>query len=87
MDRRDSSIRDVSAGHPSVSPAAHAWWNASSTGAATATINRIRGLLSEFGIVLPLKAEVVRTQARNHLEDLPGYVNTVIGDLLSASNP
>ena len=26
----------------------------------TACINRIRGLLSEFGIVLPLKAEVVR---------------------------
>jgi transposase len=51
--------------------------------ARTATINRIRGLLSEFGIVLPLKAEVVRTQARNHLEDLPGYANTVIGDLLS----
>lgn len=28
--------------------------------ARTATINRIRGLMSEFGIVLPLKAEVVR---------------------------
>jgi transposase len=51
--------------------------------ARTATINRIRGLLSEFGIVLPLKAEVVRMEARNHLEDLPGYANTVIGDLLS----
>jgi len=51
--------------------------------ARTATINRIRGLLSEFGIVLPLKAGVVRTEARNHLEDLPGYANTVIGDLLS----
>jgi len=38
--------------------------------ARTATINRIRGLLSEFGLVLPLKAEVVRTQARNHLEGL-----------------
>ena len=51
--------------------------------ARTATINRIRGLMSEFGIVLPLKAEVVRTEARKHLEDLPGYANTVIGDLLS----
>jgi transposase len=51
--------------------------------ARTATINRIRGLLSEFGIVLPLKAEVVRREARQHLEDLPGYTNTVIGDLLS----
>ena len=51
--------------------------------ARTATINRIRGLLSEFGIVLPLKAEVARREARNHLEELPGYANTVIGDLLS----
>ena len=49
----------------------------------TATLNRIRGLLSEFGIVLPLKAEVVRREACNHLEDLPGCANTVIGDLLS----
>ena len=51
--------------------------------ARTAEINRIRGLLSEFGIALPLKAEVVRREARNHLEDLPGYANLVIGDLLS----
>ena len=51
--------------------------------ARTACINRIRGLLSEFGIVLPLKAEVVRREAMNHLEDLPGYANLVIGDLLS----
>ena len=51
--------------------------------ARTACINRIRGLLSEFGVVMPLKAEVVRAQAREHLEDLPGYGNLVIGDLLS----
>ena len=51
--------------------------------ARTATINRIRGLLAEFGIVLPQKAEVVRRAAMQHLEDLPGYANTVIGDLLS----
>lgn len=51
--------------------------------ARTATINRIRGLLSEFGIVLPLKAEVVRRKAAAQLEGLPGYANTVIGDLLS----
>jgi transposase len=49
----------------------------------TATINRIRGLLSEFGVVLPLKAAVVRREAMRHLEDLPGWANTVIGDLLS----
>jgi transposase len=49
----------------------------------TATINRIRGLLSEFGIVLPQKAQVVRREAGLHLEDLPGWANTAIGDCLS----
>jgi transposase len=49
----------------------------------TATVNRIRGLLSEFGIVLPLKTSTVRRQAAACLEDLPGWANTVIGDLLS----
>ena len=49
----------------------------------TATLNRIRGLLSELGIVLPLKADVVRRQAVQHLENLPGWTNTVVGDLLS----
>lgn len=49
----------------------------------TALINRIRGLLSELGIVLPLKAITVRRQAHQHLEDLPGWCNTVIGDALS----
>jgi transposase len=51
--------------------------------ARTATINRIRGLLAEFGVVLPLKAEVVRRRAAAELEALPGYANLVIGDLLS----
>lgn len=49
----------------------------------TATLNRIRGLLSELGIVLQLKAAVVRREALARLEDLPGWANTVIGDLLS----
>jgi transposase len=49
----------------------------------TASINRIRGLLSELGIVLPLKAATVRREALAQLEDLPGWANTVIGDLLS----
>ena len=49
----------------------------------TATLNRIRGLLSELGIVLPLKAAVVRREALACLEVLPGWANTVIGDLLS----
>ena len=49
----------------------------------TAAINRIRGLLSEFGVVLPLKASTVRRHAVALLEDLPGWSNTAIGDLLS----
>lgn len=49
----------------------------------TAIINRIRGLLSELGIVLPLKAATVRREAHKHLEDLPGWCNTVVGDALS----
>jgi transposase len=49
----------------------------------TALINRIRGLLSELGIVLPLKAATVRREAHKVLEDLPGWCNTVIGDMLS----
>lgn len=51
----------------------------------TATLNRIRGLLSEFGVVLPQKAAVVRREALHHLEDLPGWTNTAVGDLLSES--
>jgi len=35
------------------------------------------------GIVLPPKARTVRTQATALLEDMPGWVNTVIGDLVS----
>jgi len=49
----------------------------------TATLNRIRGLLSELGIVLPLKAATVRREALAQLEELPGWANTVVGDLLS----
>jgi transposase len=51
--------------------------------ARTACLNRIRGLLSELGIVLPLKAATVRHGAAAVLEDLPGWANTVVGDLLS----
>jgi transposase len=43
----------------------------------TATINRVRGLLSEFGVVLPLKAASVRREALHQLEALPGWANTV----------
>jgi transposase len=50
--------------------------------ARTAIINRIRGLLSEFGFVMPQKADVVRHQATHHLDDLPGHAKLVISDLL-----
>ena len=49
----------------------------------TATINRIRGLLSEFGVVLPQNTNTVRRQAAAVLEDLPGWANRAVGDLLS----
>lgn len=50
--------------------------------ARTATLNRIRGILSEFGIVLPLKAQIVRRRAADSLDILPGWTNTAIRDLL-----
>ena len=49
----------------------------------TATYNRMRGLMSEFGIVLPQKVACLRRSIGEHLEDLPGYANQCIGDLLS----
>ncbi len=49
----------------------------------TALINRVRGLLSELGIAQPLKAATIRREAHKVLEDLPGWCNTVVGDMLS----
>jgi len=49
----------------------------------TATYNRIRGLMSEFGIVLPQKVACLRREIGAHFEDLPGYANQCVGDLLS----
>jgi transposase len=51
--------------------------------ARTAVINRIRGLLGEFGIVLPQKAQVVRIEAARHMDSLPGLGKIVIEDLLA----
>ncbi len=48
----------------------------------TALINRLRGLLSELGIVLPMKAAALRRELHVVLEGLPGWCNTVVGDLL-----
>jgi transposase len=48
----------------------------------TATINRVRGLMSEFGIVLPLKAETIRRKARDACEQLPAWASRSVSDLL-----
>lgn len=50
--------------------------------ARTATINRLRGLLSEFGIVLPLKAQTVRRMAGEAIDTLPSWMKTACMDLL-----
>ena len=39
----------------------------------TALYNRLRGLISEFGIVLPQKVERLRREIGAHLEALPGW--------------
>lgn len=49
----------------------------------TALYNRLRGLIAEFGIVLPQKITALRRTIIDHLEDLPGYANQCIGDLLA----
>lgn len=48
----------------------------------TALYNRLRGLISEFGIVLPQKVERLRREVGAHLEALPGWANRCVGDLL-----
>jgi transposase len=48
----------------------------------TASINRIRGLLSEFGVVLPQRSAEVRRGAVAAAEALPTMARRVIGDLL-----
>jgi transposase len=47
----------------------------------TATINRIRGLLSEFGFVLPQKAIAVRRGLPPLLDRLPGLARQSLADL------
>ena len=49
----------------------------------TALYNRLRGLIAEFGIVLPQKIACLRRTIGEHLEDLPGYANQCVGDLLA----
>jgi len=47
----------------------------------TATINRIRGLLAEFGMVLPQRAEQVRRAAVVVAEELPILAREAVADL------
>lgn len=47
----------------------------------TATMNRIRGLLAEFGIVLPQRSETVRRQAFEAAQHLPDLARRTIEDL------
>src|SRR5258708_15087737 len=48
----------------------------------TAIINRLRGLLCEFGVVLPLRSVTVRRQAAQASEDLPDLARRALRDLL-----
>ena len=48
----------------------------------TAIINRLRGLMSEFGVVLPLRSVTVRRQAAQAAEGLHELARSAIGDLL-----
>ena len=47
----------------------------------TATINRIRGLLSEFGRVLPQRSKFVRRELTAHLDPLPIPVRVALEEL------
>ncbi len=49
----------------------------------TALYNRLRGLIAEFGVVLPQKVACLRREIGAHLEDLPSYANACVGDLLA----
>ena len=49
----------------------------------TAAINRVRGLLAEFGVVLPARAETVRRQASTAAEAVPLLARRIIADLLA----
>lgn len=48
----------------------------------TAIINRLRGLMSEFGVVLALRSVTVRRQAATAAEALPELARRAVGDLL-----
>ena len=49
----------------------------------TATYNRLRGLISEFGVVLPQKTERLHRDIGAHREALPGWARRCVDDLLA----
>ena len=49
----------------------------------TALINRLRGLMSEFGVVMPLRSVTVRRQAAQAAETLPELARRAVADLLA----
>jgi transposase len=57
----------------------------------TTLINRLRGLLTEFGIVAPLSPEKLRRELRRCLDEekthLPAVVRQLVGDALAALDP
>src|SRR4051812_26649333 len=48
----------------------------------TAAYNRLRGLPSEFGVVLPQSPDKLRRHITEHLDTLPGWAKHSISDLL-----
>ena len=52
----------------------------------TTLYNRLRGLIAEFGIILPQKVTGLRQNIGKHLDDLPGYAKRCIDDLLTHAN-
>ncbi|MEX3846680.1 IS110 family transposase [Paraburkholderia sp. BR10882] len=49
----------------------------------TAAYNRIRGLLAEFGVVLPQSPERLRREVAPNMDALPGWARRCISDLLA----
>jgi len=49
----------------------------------TASYNRLRGLIAEFGVVLPQKVERLRREIATHLDSVPGWTKRCAEDLLT----
>lgn len=49
----------------------------------TASINRVRGLMSEFGVVLAQKSDTLRREGHREAEHLPAWAKLAVTDLLA----